>query len=127
MNYSFTRSKKPSLIERLKYISVLKKEFQNRKKENKFYSLRAFAKLLQLDPIHLSRIFKNQKGLSRNKAEIASRKLSHLDFSQRQEFILTVTSISAHSQLARNLAKMGLRNREKLKQARAAASTIAVR
>ena len=68
--------------ERAKYIKILTEKFKQRRALNLYYSLRNFARDLNLDHKHLSRILKNQKGLSRKKAEIISRKLN-LPFNER--------------------------------------------
>ncbi len=108
--YAKNREQKKSLVmDRLLYINILKEEFHLRRKTNSFYSLRSFAADLKLDPIHLSRIFRNKKGLSRKKAETISRKL-RLTYEERCRFNLLVSASSARSKLARNLARMGLKN-----------------
>lgn len=98
------------IMDRQKYIQILKQEFQHRRGSNHVYSLRDFAKDINLNYSHLSYVLNAQRGLSRKKAEFVARKLSHLNFAQRQEFLLIVSSISARSRFARNLARMGLRN-----------------
>jgi len=99
-------------MDRQKYIEILKQELLHRRQLHYTYSLRQFAAELNLDFSHLGYILRDQRGLSRKKAEFVARKLSHLNFSQRQEFLLIVTSISARSRFARNLAKMGLKNKK---------------
>lgn len=108
--YAKNREVKKSLInDRLKYISILQNEFKLRRQTNLFYSLRDFATDLMLDPIHLSRILRNKKGLSRKKAEVIARKLN-LPFSERKKFLMLVSAASARSEFERNLAKYGLKN-----------------
>lgn len=97
-------------MDRQHYIQILKKEFLQRRQTNHTYSMRTFAKDLDLNYSHLSYILNGDRGLSRKKAEVVARKLSHLNFSQRQEFLLLVSSVSARSRFARNLARMGLKN-----------------
>lgn len=99
-------------MEREDYIRILKQEFLVRRGKDHTYSMRDFAKDLQLTHSHLSYILNDQRGLSRRKAEVASRKLSHLNFSQRQEFLLIVSAVSSRSQFRRNMAKMGLKNKK---------------
>lgn len=110
-------SKKHLPAERVKYINFLVEEFMYRRTVNIYYSLRNFARDLELDHRHLGRILKNEKGLSRRKAEVISRKLN-LPFNERRKFNLLVSAASARRQFERNLAAYGLKNepcREKLK------------
>lgn len=93
------------------YIQILKREFQHRREMNHTYSMRLFAQDLEIDYSHLSYILNGHRGLSRRKAEVVARKLTHLNFTQRQEFLLIVSSVSARSRFARNLARMGLKSR----------------
>lgn len=95
--------------ERLRYIRVLIQEFNYRRSTNITYSLRAFARDLEIDQKHLLRILKNEKGLSPQKAELIAMKLS-LKFSDRRKFIQLVAAASARRRSARNLARMGLQN-----------------
>lgn len=97
-------------MSRIKYIEILKEEFAQRRSKNSFYSLRSFAKDLGLNPMHLSNIFNNKRGLSKQKAEFVARELRHLNFTERRKFILLVSAASGKSRLERNFAKMGLRN-----------------
>lgn len=97
-------------MSRIKYIEILKQEFLQRRQKNYTYSMRQFAAELNLDFSHLGYILRDQRGLSRRKAEVVARKLTHLNIQQRQEFLLIVSSVSARSRFARNLAKMGLKN-----------------
>ena len=103
----------PKNMNRTKYIEILKTEFLHRRSKNIFYSLRSFAKDLELDPMHLSNILNNKRGLSRRKAEFIARRLLHLKFVERRRFLLLVSATSARSCFERNLAKMGLKNQEK--------------
>lgn len=97
-------------MDRQSYIQILKQEFQQRRGSNHTYSLRDFAKDINLNYSHLSYVLNAQRGLSRKKAELVARKLNHLNFAQRQEFLLIVSSVSARSRFARNLSRMGLKN-----------------
>ncbi|WP_409479949.1 hypothetical protein [Pseudobdellovibrio sp. HCB154] len=99
-------------MNRIRYIEILKAEFVHRRSKNIFYSLRNFAKDLELNPMHLSNILNNKRGLSRRKAEIVAGKLRHLNFSERRRFLLLVSATSARSRFERNLAKMGLKNQQ---------------
>ena len=97
-------------LHRARYTEILKEEFIQRRTKDIFYSLRSFAKDLELNPIHLSNILANKRGLSRRRAEVVSRQLRHLNFEERRKFLLLVSAASARSSFARNLAKMGLKN-----------------
>lgn len=94
------------------YIEFLKNEFSYRRAKDTFYSLRNFAIDLELEPGHLSRILRNQRGLSRKKAELIARKLTHLNYSERKRFLRLVSATSGRSKFERNLAKMGLKHEE---------------
>ena len=104
-------SKKQLIPERLKYIRILLDEFEFRRSTSPFYSLRDFSRDLNLDPGHLSRVLKNQKGLSRRKAEYISLRLN-LPFNDRKIFLRLVSASCARSLLSRNLAKLGLKNQK---------------
>lgn len=99
-------------MDRQSYIQIIKREFQHRRYINHTYSMRAFAAELNLNYSHLSYVLNDQRGLSRRKAEIIATKLTHLNISQRREFLLLVSANSARSRFARNLSKMGLKNIE---------------
>lgn len=95
--------------ENLSYISLLKQYFELRKKRNPRYSLRRYAKDLELTPMHLSYILRGQRGLSRKKAE-AITKVLRLSHSDRKKFLQLVSALSARAFRERNLAQLGLRN-----------------
>lgn len=48
------------------YLSVLKEEFLRRKRRSRRYSLRAFARDLELHPSTLSRVFNGQRPIPRH-------------------------------------------------------------
>lgn len=95
--------------ENLGYVSLLKKYFELRKKRNSRYSLRKYAKDLELTPMHLSYILRGQRGLSREKAEVIARVL-RLSYKDRKTFLQIVSALSARAFRERNLAQLGLRN-----------------
>lgn len=95
--------------ENLNYISILKTAFELRQKRNPRYSLRKYAKDLQLTPMHLSYILRGQRGLSRKKAESIAQFL-RLSYSDRITFLRIVSALSARAFKERNLAQLGLRN-----------------
>lgn len=102
-------------MDRTEYIKILEKEFSTRREKNIYYSLRQFAHDLEVDFSHLGYVLRNERGFSRKKAESISRKLTHLNYSQRKEFLRLVSATSARSRQERNLAKMGLKNVELLR------------
>lgn len=95
--------------ENLDYVSLLKKYFALRKKRNPRYSLRKYAKDLEITPMHLSYILRGQRGLSRRKAEIVA-KVLRLSYKDRKTFLQIVSALSARASGERNLAQLGLRN-----------------
>lgn len=97
---------------RSEYIKILNIEFAHRKKVDIFYSLRKFAFDLEIDFSHLGYVLRNERGLSRRKAEMVALKLTHLNYQQRKEFLLLVSACSARSRFERNLARMGLKNKK---------------
>lgn len=95
--------------ENLSYISILQRYFELRKKRNPRYSLRKYAKDLELTPMHLSYILRGQRGLSRKKAEVIT-KVLRLSYADRKKFLQIVSALSARAYRERNLAQLGLRN-----------------
>lgn len=95
--------------ENLSYVVILKRGYELRKTRNPRYSLRKYAKDLELTPMHLSYILRGQRGLSRKKAEIIS-KVLRLSYSDRKKFLWIVSALSARAFRERNLAQLGLRN-----------------
>lgn len=104
-------------MNRATYVEILKNEFIKRRSKNVFYSLRNFAKDIDLDPMHLSNILHNKRGLSRAKAEDIAPKLQ-IGYAERRKFILLVTAVSSRSKFKKNLARMGLRNDEIVRRQR---------
>lgn len=86
------------------YRDVLKNEFEARSHRNSRYSLRAFARDLDLFPSRLSDILKGKQGLS---AETAAKLASRLGFNaeESERFITLVLSEDARSPLHRKAAK----------------------
>lgn len=102
-------------MDRSEYIKILHKEFLTRKEQDIYYSLRQFARDLEVDFSHLGYVLRNERGFSRRKAELISRKLTHLNYPDRKNFIRLVSAASARSRFEKNLAKMGLKNDEFLR------------
>ncbi len=99
-------------MNRSEYIKILHREFLTRKTKDIHYSLRQFALDLEVDFSHLGYVLRNERGFSRRKAELISKKLTHLNFTERKKFVRLVSATSARSKFERNLAKMGLKNDE---------------
>lgn len=95
-------------LENLGYVSLLEKYFELRKRRNPRYSLRKYAKDLELTPMHLSHILRGQRGLSRKKAEVIA-KVLRLSYADRKKFLQIVSALSARAYRERNLAQLGLR------------------
>lgn len=57
------------------YQAALKYEFEQRQKRNPMYSLRAYARDLDLSPSHLSKVLANKSGLSTHRAMIVARNM----------------------------------------------------
>lgn len=99
---------------------VLNQEFSLRKDRNAAYSLRAFARDLELSPSRLSEVMKGKQGLSEANAEAVARKITRRP--EERAFIKDlVLAGSARNQMVRELAK------ERLKEAREAASLRGLR
>ncbi len=64
-------------------------ELKRRINDNANYSLRAFAKFLEIDPSLLSRIMQGKQSLSLNKAQEITEKLK-LDREECEKFIVSV-------------------------------------
>jgi len=93
------------------YRSMLSAEFQKRREQNPAYSLRAFARDLQMSPAGLSRVLSGLRSLS---PKAASKLMSALRFSEdeREYFLASVESEFKRS------ARVRLSGEEKLKKVR---------
>lgn len=67
----------------------LNTELESRTEDNENYSLRAFAKFLEIDPSLLLRIMTGKQSLSLNKAQEIAEKLK-LDQEEREKFVVSV-------------------------------------
>jgi hypothetical protein len=90
------------------YREIIRTEFLKRREKLPFYSLRTYAKDLNLSPQHLSLIFKGKSGLSKQKANYIVHQLG-LKPIEAQGFLFLVNSQSGRALTTRNLAKMGLK------------------
>lgn len=97
------------------YLRILLNEFQQRKKKNKKYSLRAFAKFLGVSHALLSLVLLKKKGLSPKMADKISTKLglSHLE---RSIFISSVEKCFSRSAAKKTKASHVLNQLYKQKQ-----------
>ena len=86
------------------YLSILEKEFLKRQKNNPLYSLRAFARDLELAPSHLSGILKGKLGLSNPAADRIGKALG-FSFREIDHFKNLVASKHARSRSMRKLAR----------------------
>ena len=71
------------------YRKILWTEYEMRKSKNKRFSLRAFAKFLNIDPSYLIKVIKGKAALSLPTAKQITGKLN-LDKQIRDEFIISV-------------------------------------
>ncbi len=96
------------------YRDILKHALGERCQRNPRYSLRAFARDLQLNPAHLSEVLNGKKGLSLNIAQAIS-KILGFSPEEKKVFCALVESQHARSRAGKTLAKDLL---EKLKKDR---------
>lgn len=90
------------------YHRILVEELNRRSRRNPAYSLRAFARDLQLSPSRLSEILSGKKGLSGSAARSICR-LMALPGDQAQLFCESVESLHARSAIKRNSAQAKLK------------------
>ena len=91
-----------------KYQEMLLEEYESRCKRNPAYSLRAYARDLNLSPTSLSLILKGKQGLSSFKAKNISDKIGFSE-PESQLFCTSVQSCHARSPRARESADVQLR------------------
>jgi uncharacterized protein (TIGR02147 family) len=94
--------------------SVLNTEFDRRKRKNDSYSLRAFARDLEISPSRLSEILKGSNGLSEKSANHIATKLK-LKNLERKFLLDLVLAESARNGKVRELAQVRLADSRKLK------------
>lgn len=73
------------------HVHILKREFQQRQRINPSFSLRAYARFLELDASALSAIFKSKRFLPKKYAEQVLEKLD-LDILEKNQFLESVLS-----------------------------------
>lgn len=89
------------------YRSILKSELESRCHQNSSYSLRAFARDLELAPSRLSEIFNEKQGLSPKKASEIADKLGFKG-DEYDHFYNLVASVHARSKQEREAASLRL-------------------
>jgi AraC-like DNA-binding protein len=94
----------------LDYAHIIKMEFERRRQKESFYSLRTFAQDLELQPSHLSDLFKGKKGLSKKSAAKIAAKIGLKNFAATK-FCFLVSAQSGRSTRERNLARSGLQKK----------------
>ncbi len=89
------------------YRDVLKAELIQRRAHSIHYSLRSFAKDLDISPSQLSRVLNGERGFSKTSAQKISRTLN-LRSEANMRFMLKVQLLSARSIYKTQVAKQGL-------------------
>ncbi|MBS1986291.1 MAG: TIGR02147 family protein [Bdellovibrionales bacterium] len=89
------------------YRKLLAREFTVRRAKNPRYSLRAFARFLEVTPATLSKVLNKKRGLSIDAALKISEKLQ-LDANLQRTFLDSVESLHARSHVARSAARLRL-------------------
>lgn len=99
--------------QKVNYRHILRREFEKRKIKNPKYSLRAYAKYLQMAPSRLSEVFTGKRGLS---PEVAYKIVDKLEFSdfEKNLFLDFVESEHSRSRMARELASERIREKTKV-------------
>ena len=92
------------------YRQTLKMALETRMGRNSSYSLRAFARDLNLHPARLSLVLSGKKGLSRKAAEEIATRLG-LSKSEIEEFMDQVDSVHCRSKVAKNQAAARMKER----------------
>lgn len=95
------------LLDEKDYRSILKKEYQDRFRRNSRYTLRAFARDLELSSGRLSDVLNSKKGLSRASAEKIAGKLGYTS-AERDVFCDLVDAADARALAQKNLARLRL-------------------
>lgn len=105
----------PQLNSRLSiscYRQILKEELSLRCKHNPHYSLRAFARDLQISPSRLSEVLNSKQGLSRKAATAIAGKLD-FTLEEQEYFCDLVTSLHSRSKTERQGAKVRIEQAKK--------------
>jgi len=89
------------------YRQLLRDEFEERCRTNPRYSLRAFARFLQLAPSQVSEIFKGGRGISPAKAKLIAERIG-MNPAEVSKFVTSVEVSHARSPKARTAARAKL-------------------
>ena len=92
------------------YREMIKAEFLKRRQDDPFYSLRSFAKDLEILPSHLSYIMRGQRGLSKENAQRVALRMG-LTSVAVQHFRFLVSAQSGRSKTERGFARQGLQRK----------------
>jgi len=95
------------MITKSDYREILKEEFENKRKRNENYSLRAFARDLNISAARLSSVLNGRFGLSRNAAKKITDKLN-FNNEEKDYFCTLVESKHARSKFSRETARIKL-------------------
>lgn len=82
----------------IEYREILSREFQKRRERNANYSLRSFARDLDLAPSRLSEILNYKQGLSQEKAKEVCQALPISNY-EKEVFLLSVQASHARRKL----------------------------
>lgn len=96
------------------YRGILREELESRCQQNPRYSLRAFARDLEIAPSRLSEILNGKQGLSREAADAIAKKLGY-SAEYREYFCDLVGAVHARSKVEKEASKLRLmqyQNRE---------------
>lgn len=96
--------------EKYSYIRVLKEQLEFRVAKNTHYSLRAYARDLEINASRLSEILNNKKGLSEDAAQKIAHKLG-LTQKETELFILSAKALHARSLKEKKAAQLALKNK----------------
>jgi uncharacterized protein (TIGR02147 family) len=91
-------------MEAPKIIEVVNNELARRIEQNRKYSLRQFAKELEMAPSLLSDFLREKKKISSSRLEEVLKKIPHLAAKERTSLLLEYTSLSARSHSERTYA-----------------------
>lgn len=101
------------------YLQILQREFEKKKEKNPRYSLRVFARHLDIDHSTLSQIFSRKRGLSENLAKKIASNLT-LTHHEKQKFLTSVDTCFARAKKKKAAAA------EKMTQISKFANTVVV-
>ena len=96
------------------YIDILNNELEQRSAKNASYSLRAFARDLNMNASRLSEILNRKKGISEKAAKEVAENLN-LNDKEKEFFILSATSQHSRSSKIKEEATLNLKNQLKIK------------